>query len=97
MAEGQKAAENTKSAFHQAGVRYISLNSEFMSLTTLQQTSESLRENVNSFADNLLGGNKQHESTGIHPDAKKTGEGAVEGAGAVVGKVEKAVDKNKRA
>lgn len=79
MAEGQRAAEQTKGFFHQAG-----------------EASESLRQNVNSFADNLLGGNKQHSSTGVHPDAKKTVDEMAKGVGAATGEVEKVVDRNKR-
>ncbi|KAK5129468.1 hypothetical protein LTR08_003228 [Meristemomyces frigidus] len=50
------------------------------------QASEDIRKNVNSYADNLLGGgNKVHGSTGIHPDAQKAGtelQRGVEQAGA---------------
>ncbi|RMY77610.1 hypothetical protein D0863_01210 [Hortaea werneckii] len=53
------------------------------------EASEDLRKNVNSYADNVLsssnhGTGKTHHSTGIHPDAKKTGEETkkgLEGAG----------------
>ncbi|KAK5164679.1 uncharacterized protein LTR77_009885 [Saxophila tyrrhenica] len=77
MAEGRKAADQTKGAFKGVG-----------------DASESARKNVNSFIDEL-GGNKQ-SSSGIHPDAKKTGDEAAKGIGAAAGKVEGAVDKNKK-
>ncbi|KAF7190280.1 hypothetical protein HII31_08611 [Pseudocercospora fuligena] len=46
--------------------------------------TEDIRKNINSFADDLIGGNKTHESTGIHPHAKQAGaeaEAATEKAG----------------
>ncbi|KXS94386.1 hypothetical protein AC578_6588 [Pseudocercospora eumusae] len=46
--------------------------------------TEDIRNNINSFADELIGGNKTHESTGIHPHAKQAGaeaEAAIEKAG----------------
>ena len=46
-----------------------------------------------SFIDELAG-NKTVDS-GIHPDAKKTGDEMAKGAGAVAGKVEKAADRSK--
>ncbi|TKA26678.1 hypothetical protein B0A50_04786 [Salinomyces thailandicus] len=56
----------------------------------LSDATEDARKNVNSYADNLAGGNKTHESTGIHPDAKRTGEGmqkGVEGLGRKIGEM----------
>ncbi|KAI6839818.1 hypothetical protein KC332_g6495 [Hortaea werneckii] len=72
MSGGQKAAEDTKGVFKGLG-----------------EASEDLRKNVNSYADNMLnnsshGTSNTHQSTGIHPDAKKTGEETkkgLEGAG----------------
>ncbi|KAI7553522.1 hypothetical protein KC331_g1173 [Hortaea werneckii] len=62
MSGGQKAAEDTKGVFKGLG-----------------EASEDLRKNVNSYTDSILSSNshgtgKTHQSTGIHPDAKKTGE-----------------------
>ena len=98
MAEGEKAAESIRSAFHRAGVSetHSALNLPFTLLTALQEVPESLRTNINSFADNLLGGNKQHDGTGIHPDAKKTGDGIVEGVHTVADKAEKAFHRHKK-
>ncbi|KAK6390052.1 hypothetical protein LTR65_005863 [Meristemomyces frigidus] len=48
MAEGQKAAEETKGVVKGLG-----------------QVSEGLRKNINSFADNIVGGNKG-TTTGTH-------------------------------
>ncbi|KAK3704990.1 hypothetical protein LTR37_013507 [Vermiconidia calcicola] len=79
MAEGQRAAEETKSVFHQLG-----------------HASEGLRKNINSYADNLVGGNKVHGSTGIHPDAKKTGDELGKGVETAGRKVEEVIDQNKR-
>jgi hypothetical protein len=56
---------------------------------------ESLRTNINSFADNLLGGNKEHGSTGIHHDAKKTGDSISEGVHAAAVKAEKMIHRHK--
>ncbi|SMR46841.1 unnamed protein product [Zymoseptoria tritici ST99CH_1A5] len=41
---------------------------------------ESIRSNINSFADDLLGGNKTHESTGFSNDAKALGREVEKGA-----------------
>ncbi|KAK3725459.1 hypothetical protein LTR37_000429 [Vermiconidia calcicola] len=79
MAEGQRAAEETKSVFQQLG-----------------DASEGLRKNVNSYADNLIGGTKTHGSTGIHPDVKKTGDELGKGVETAGRKVEQIVDQNKR-
>ena len=94
MAEGQKAAEQTKAAMKQAGVsRYpvSHLHNLPSKPSHHQETSESIRQNINSYIDTLLSdssGNKEHSSTGINPDAKKTGDELAKGAGAVAGKVE---------
>ncbi|KAK3047733.1 hypothetical protein LTR09_010847 [Extremus antarcticus] len=122
MAEGRKAADETKGVLKGIG-----------------NATEGLRNNINSFADELAG-DKSHAnaraqgthpdstthhgvtgthsdpttthgttgvhtgatttahgpSSGIHPDAKKTGDKLAEGVGAVAGKVERAADGNKR-
>lgn len=39
----------------------------------MQQATEDVRKNINSFADELLGGNKTHQSTGFSKDAKAVG------------------------
>ena len=61
-----------------------------------QDAGEGLRKNVNSFADNLLGGTKTHSSTGIHPDAKKAGNDLEEGVKDAGKKLDKMADKHKR-
>lgn len=58
--------------------------------------SESIRKNINSYADNILGGNKTHSSTGVHPDAKKTGAELEKGAGEAEKKIEDFVHKHQK-
>ena len=58
--------------------------------------SESIRKNINSYADNILGGNKTHSSTGIHPDAKKTGHELEKDATAAEEKIEGFVHKHQK-
>lgn len=45
-----------------------------------QDLGEGLRKNINSFADNVVGGNQTHESTGISKDANEVKKG-LENAG----------------
>lgn len=45
-----------------------------------QDLGEGLRKNINAFADDIVGGNKTHESTGISKDAKEVKKG-LENAG----------------
>ena len=74
---------------------------ELIRYADLQQTAtEDMRKNVNSFADELLGGNKSTHSTAggtgdIHPDVKKTGEGIAQGIGAAAGKLGQATSDHK--
>jgi len=58
------------------------------------QASEDIRKNVNSYADNLLGGNKTHGSTGIHPDAQKTGTELQKGVEQAGAKLDHSLNKN---
>ncbi|USW50342.1 hypothetical protein Slin15195_G036610 [Septoria linicola] len=39
----------------------------------LHNLTEGIRHNVNAFADDLIGGNKTHKSTGFSSDAKLAG------------------------
>ncbi|EMC92282.1 hypothetical protein BAUCODRAFT_151697 [Baudoinia panamericana UAMH 10762] len=82
MAEGEKAAKETKGAFSAIG-----------------EMGEDVRKNVNSFADELLGGNKSthHPSGGtgdIHPDAKKAGDSLQKGVDDAGRKLDEAMNKH---
>ena len=54
-----------------------------------------MRNNINSGADELLGGNKTRDSTGIHPDAKKTGNEMEKGVESAGKKIDEMMQKHK--
>lgn len=66
-----------------------------MDSKSYQDAGEGIRKNVNSFADELLGSNKTHSSTGIHPDAKKTGNEAEKGVENAGKKLDETMNKRK--
>lgn len=77
---------------------FLLFRSASMKLTDRQDASEGVRKNINSFIDELAPnkeGGTTHGGDGIHPDAKKTGEGILQGAGALAGKLEEAIDRHK--
>lgn len=54
---------------------------------------EDIRKNVNFYADNLLGGNKSHGSSGFSSDAQQAGKDIQKGADSVAQKINKQMDK----
>lgn len=98
MSTGQNAANETKGAFKQVNVRCITLingvlSSHVFATHNPQDTGESVRKNVNSFADSLLG---THKSTGYHPNARETGKDIEKGVDDAGKKLDQMIDKHKK-
>ena len=96
-AKGEHAGEEVKGFFKTFNVGLPYPQSTNRSPNPFaQNASESLRTNINSFADDLLGGSHSTRNTAggtgtIHPDAKKTGHVVQENVDAAGAKLEHAV------
>lgn len=72
---GEQAADNTKNFFKKAGVRQTCIIiPNHLSKPALQDFSESLRKDINSFADNMVGqGSGTHSNTADRDREHTTG------------------------